>query len=107
MIKETLSRWDELKVETTIKELARYLSPESNHFKRICHKNGLVEMVVQEHEGYEDDNPKENMRFCFYDNRIFMKASSLTDKPILKIIETKNMDASQLQTTLKDLLIRK
>jgi hypothetical protein len=106
MNKEIIDKWSELDAVTTITKLGKEINPTANYFPQKVREDGLVEMTVEEHDGYEDENPREYMRFSFDGNNLLVSMTK-SEKPILKLIDVSYMDRTDFQKDLRDLVTRK
>lgn len=105
MNKEIIDRWNELEIQGVVEDLGKKLYPNSNYFAQKVSSDGLVEMTVEEHEGFEDDNPIEHMRFSFEGDHLLIRMTK-NQKPVLALLETKNIDSSELKESIKEFVAR-
>jgi len=106
MNEEVLKRWNDLGIGGVAINLGKDLNPTSNYFPERVRGDGLVEMTIEEHEGYDDSTPKEYMRFSF-DGSNLLVSMTKSEKPFLGLIETGSMNMDELQESLTELVVRK
>lgn len=105
MHKEIIDRWNDLKIQETVEDLGKKLYPESNSFAQRVSPDGLIEMTVEEHEGFEDDNPREHMRFSFEGDHLLIRMTK-NQKPVLALLETRNINSSELKENIQEFVAR-
>ena len=103
MKKEIFSRWQKLEIYDTVKSFGQKKYPESNYFPQKIQEDGLVEMSIEQHEGMEDDHPRQYMRVSFDGDNLVIR-STKNDEPKLELINVRNITNQQeLKTTIQNL----
>lgn len=103
--KEIVDRWNDLGIADTVKTIVDEVCPEANFISQKTRKDGLVEIVAQEHDGFEDQNPNERMRFSF-DGQNLLVSMSKNGEPALDLISTQNLDRSSFEKSLREIVVR-
>ena len=103
---EVLSKWNGLGIDNIVSSMADKFAPRSNHISgKKVREDGLVEMTVEEHEGFDDDIPQEHMRFSF-DGTSLMVRMTVSERPFLGVIDTRGMTGETIKSGLEDLVLR-
>jgi len=105
MDREIYKRWNELNVNNIVADIADKLFP-GDVISHPSHADGLVEALVRNEEGYEDDNPIEHMRFSFDGNHLIIRTTN-QNGPVLGLFETKDINSDQLKNNLQEFIARK
>jgi hypothetical protein len=102
---EVMNRWNELGVANLVGVIGKKLYPGSNHCPVKVRGDGLVEMTVEQHDGFEDENPVEYMRFSFDGSNLLVSMSKDKD-PSLQILKTEGLTKDTLMRSLQEVVIR-
>jgi len=106
MLKEIIDRWKDLEIQKIVEDLGKKLYPASNYFPQNICDDGLIEMTVEEHEGFDDENPREYMRFSFEGDHLLIRMTK-NNKPFLALLETKNINSDELKENIQEFVARK
>ena len=102
---EVMRKYNELGVMDTASVLGKKLYQDSNYCHEKVRDDGLVEVVIEGHDGFEDENSREYMRFSFDGNNLLVSMSK-NGEPFLDLISTVGLDKDALQKNLEDIIVR-
>lgn len=102
---EVMRKYNELGIVDMAGIFGKKLYPDSNYYHEKVRDDGLVEVVIEGHEGFEDENPREYMRFSFDGNNLLVSMSK-NGEPSLDLISTVGLDKDALQKNLEDIVVR-
>lgn len=105
MSRNILERWDGLGIDDIFSKIASEFAPTANRLFKEIREDGLVEITAEKHEGFSDDDPQKQMRFAF-DGDNLMISMTVSEKPFLRLIDTRNLTKDTVGSSLRELIVR-